>query len=84
MDLELLNQGGCGVLAENQEDPGLRHIPVVIADDLHGVQDILTTYDYHGSCYFTRPVDLEQFMDVVKPIEDFWFTIVKLPPDGLT
>ena len=42
-------------------------------------QDILKTYDLHANCYITKPVDLEQFMDVVRGIEDFWLTVVKLP-----
>ena len=47
-------------------------------------KDILATYNLHANCYITKPVDLNQFMEVVKTIEDFWLTIVRLPPDGLT
>jgi two-component system, chemotaxis family, response regulator Rcp1 len=54
---------------------------VVILTSSQAEQDIVRAYDLHANCYVTKPVDLEQFITVVKSIEDFWFTIVKLPPE---
>jgi CheY-like chemotaxis protein len=71
------------VLAEIKEDPNLRRIPVVILTTSKDEIDILKSYDLHANCYVTKPVDLAQFMTVVKSIEDFWLTIVRLPPNGL-
>jgi chemotaxis family two-component system response regulator Rcp1 len=70
-------------LAEIKEDPELRRIPVVILTISQAEEDILKSYNLHANCYITKPVDLGQFLKVVKSIESFWFTIVKLPPDGL-
>ncbi len=83
LDLNLPKKNGREVLAEIKQDPGFRRIPVVILTTSAAEQDILTTYDNHANCYITKPVDLDQFLHVVKSIEDFWLTIVKLPADGL-
>jgi two-component system, chemotaxis family, response regulator Rcp1 len=80
-DLNLPKKSGIEVLAEIKSDESLRRIPVVILTTSAADQDILTSYDLHANCYIVKPVDLEQFLTVVQTIEDFWVTIVKLPPD---
>lgn len=81
LDLNLPKRDGREVLAEIKSDPSLRRIPVVILTTSRAEEDILKTYDLHANCYITKPVDLEQFISVVKAIEDFWLTIVKLPSE---
>ena len=70
------------MLAEIKADPSLKRIPVVILTTSRAEEDILKTYDLHANCYITKPVDLDQFLSVIRSIEDFWLTIVKLPPNG--
>ncbi len=82
LDLNLPKKDGREVLAEIKQDPNLRRIPVVILTTSKAEEDIIKTYDLHANCFITKPVDLDQFITVVQSIEDFWFTIVKLPPDG--
>jgi len=79
LDLNLPRKDGREVLAEIKGDPGLRRIPVVILTTSKAEEDVLKSYDLHANCYITKPIDLSQFMKVVKSIEDFWFTIVVLP-----
>jgi CheY-like chemotaxis protein len=79
LDLNLPRKGGREVLEEIKGDPSLRHIPVVILTSSSAEQDIARAYDLHANCYISKPVDLDQFIMVVKSIEDFWFTVVKLP-----
>jgi CheY-like chemotaxis protein len=79
LDLDLPRKDGREVLAEIKEYPDLRRIPVLVLTTSEAEQDILKTYDLHANCYINKPVDLEQFMNVVRLIEDFWFTVVKLP-----
>ena len=67
------------MLAEVKQDPYLRRIPVVIMTSSDDEKDILAAYNLHVNCYVTKPVDLDQFIHVVKSIEHFWFSIVKLP-----
>ena len=80
LDLNLPKMNGREVLAAIKEDPDLRRIPVVILTVSKAEQDILKTYDLHANCYINKPVDLEQFLTVVQSIENFWLTVVKLPP----
>lgn len=80
LDLNLPKKDGKEVLSEIKANPGLRRIPVVILTTSKAEEDILKTYDLHANCYITKPVDFDQFISVVRKIEDFWFTIVKLPP----
>ena len=80
LDLNLPKKDGREVLAEIKTDDQLRRIPVVVLTTSNAEQDILRTYDLHANCYITKPVNLDQFSAVVKAIEEFWFTIVKLPP----
>ena len=79
LDLNLPKKDGREVLAEIKADPNLRRIPVVVLTTSSAEEDILKIYDLHANCYITKPVDLEQFMGVVKSIEDFWVSVVKLP-----
>jgi CheY-like chemotaxis protein len=82
LDLSLPKKDGREVLAEIKEDPDLKRIPVVVLTISKAEEDILKSYNLHANCYITKPIDLEQFLGVVKAIDEFWFTIVKLPPDG--
>ncbi|HEY0154283.1 MAG TPA: response regulator [Longimicrobium sp.] len=79
LDLNLPRKGGREVLEEIKNDPALRHIPVVILTSSQAEQDIARAYDLHANCYISKPVDLDQFIRVVRSIEEFWFTVVKLP-----
>ncbi len=79
LDLNMPRKDGREVLAEIKNDPDLRRIPIVILTISQSEQDILKSYNLHANCYITKPVDLEQFNKVVHSIEEFWFTIVKLP-----
>ena len=81
LDLNLPRMDGREVLAEIKADPSLRNIPVVVLTSSQAEEDIVRAYDLHANCYVTKPVDLDQFIRVVESIEDFWFTIVKLPPE---
>ncbi|MFX1342962.1 MAG: response regulator [Promethearchaeota archaeon] len=80
LDLNLPRKDGREVLAEIKEDPSLKCIPVVILTTSKSEEDILSTYNHHANCYITKPVDLNQFITVIKSIEDFWLCLVKLPP----
>ncbi len=82
LDLNLPKKNGAEVLAEIKEHPDFKRIPVVVMTISKDEEDILKSYNLHANCYITKPVDLKQFMQVVKQIDDFWFTIVKLPPNG--
>ncbi len=82
LDLNLPKKDGREVLAEIKTDEDLKRIPVVVLTTSKAEQDIFRAYDQHANCYITKPVDLDQFIKIVKGIEDFWFTIVKLPSDG--
>ena len=79
LDLNLPGKDGREVLAEIKGDPDLCRIPVVVLTSSVAEQDILNAYDLHVNCYVTKPVGLTEFVKVVKSIEDFWLTIVKLP-----
>lgn len=79
LDLNLPKKDGREVLAEIKADPQLRRIPVVVLTTSQAEEDILKAYNLNANCYITKPVDLEQFLRIVKSIEDFWLSIVKLP-----
>ncbi len=79
LDFNLPKKDGREVLAEIKSDPNLRRIPVVVMTTSRAEEDVLKAYDLHANCYITKPIDLEQFLGVVKAIEDFWLSIVKLP-----
>lgn len=80
LDLNLPRMDGRELLAEIKDDPELKQIPIVILTTSKAEEDIVKTYNLHANCYITKPVDLNQFFSVVRSIEDFWMTIVKLPP----
>ncbi|MEO8430838.1 MAG: response regulator [Acidobacteriota bacterium] len=79
LDLNLPRMDGREVLAEIKSDPSLQLIPVVVLTTSAAAQDIDTTYRLHANSFITKPVDLDQFIAVVRSIESFWLTIVKLP-----
>ena len=82
LDLNLPKKDGREVLAEIKTDENLKRIPVVILTSSAAEQDIIKSYNLHANCYVTKPVDLDQFIHVVKSIEHFWLTVVKLPPES--
>ena len=84
LDLNMPKKNGRDVLREIKNDPRLKRIPVVILTTSQAEEDIAHTYDLHANCYITKPVDFNQFLKVVKSIEDFWLTVVKLPPQENT
>jgi two-component system, chemotaxis family, response regulator Rcp1 len=82
LDLNLPKKDGREVLAEIKADENLKRIPVVVLTISKAEEDIMKSYNLHANCFITKPIDLEQFIKVVRSIEDFWLTIVKLPPNG--
>jgi CheY-like chemotaxis protein len=82
LDLNLPKKDGREVLAEIKADDNLKQIPVVILTTSQDEQDVLKSYNLYANCYITKPVDLDQFIKVVKSIEDFWLGIVVLPKNG--
>lgn len=80
LDLNLPKKDGREVLAEIKSDERLKHIPVVVMTISDADEDILKTYNLHANCYVTKPIDLREFTQVIKTIEKFWFSTVKLPP----
>ena len=81
LDLNLPRKDGREVLAEIKWDDDLRRIPVVVLTTSTADADILRSYDLHANCYISKPVDFPQFLDVVRSIEGFWLSIVRLPKD---
>ena len=79
LDLNLPKKDGREVLKEIKQDEKLRSIPVVILTTSKAEEDIVKSYNQYANCYITKPLDLSQFSTVVKSINDFWLTIVKLP-----
>jgi two-component system, chemotaxis family, response regulator Rcp1 len=82
LDLNLPRKDGREVLVEIKSDPNLRRIPMVVLTTSREDVDVLTAYNFHANCYITKPVDFTQFLKVVQSIEDFWLTVVRLPPDS--
>jgi two-component system, chemotaxis family, response regulator Rcp1 len=80
LDLNLPKKDGREVLNEIKEDDKLKTIPVVVLTMSKSEEDIIRTYQHHANCYITKPIDMMQFLDTMKQIENFWLTIVKLPP----
>jgi two-component system, chemotaxis family, response regulator Rcp1 len=80
LDLNLPKKDGREVLAEIKSNRDLLHIPIVIMTISQAEEDILKTYKLQANCYITKPIDLNEFIKVIKSIEDFWFSVVKLPP----
>ena len=82
LDLNLPKKDGREVLAEIKADDNLKRIPVIILTTSQNEQDVVKSYNLHANCYITKPLDLDQFIKVVKSIEDFWLGIVVLPKNG--
>ncbi|MEH1773693.1 response regulator [Nostoc sp.] len=81
LDLNLPRKDGREVLAEIKGDENLKRIPVVVLTTSQAEEDILKAYNLCANCYITKPVDFDQFVKIVQSIENFWFAIVKLPPE---
>ena len=79
LDLNLPKKDGREVLQDIKNDDKLKRIPVVILTTSKAEEDVLKSYNLHANCYVTKPVDVSEFIDKVRSIEDFWLTIVKLP-----
>ena len=80
LDLNLPRKDGREVLAELKADNNLQTIPVVVLTTSRAEQDVLRAYQLHANCYITKPVDFQQFLNVVRSIESFWLFVVTLPP----
>jgi len=80
LDLNLPKKNGRAVLAEIKDDPDLKRIPVVIITSSAAEEDVVRSYDLHANCYITKPLELENFVQVVRAVEEFWVGIVQLPP----
>jgi chemotaxis family two-component system response regulator Rcp1 len=81
LDLNLPGMDGREVLEEIKSDPVLTVIPVVVLTTSKSDEDVLRAYQLHTNCYITKPVDLDQFIRVVQSVQEFWLSIVRLPPD---
>ncbi len=79
LDLNLPKKDGRQVLAEIKGDDDLKRIPVVVLTISKEEEDVLKSYNLHANCYITKPIDFTQFLKVVRTIEEFWLTIVRLP-----
>ncbi|MFC3895047.1 response regulator [Lentzea rhizosphaerae] len=79
LDLNLPRKDGREVLSEVKNDPELRSIPVVVLTTSEAEEDILRSYSLHANAYVTKPVDFDRFIEVVRQIDDFFVTVVKLP-----
>jgi CheY-like chemotaxis protein len=79
LDLNLPKKSGFEVLKELKSDPGLKSIPVVILTTSKAEEDIIKSYNLNANCFITKPIDLNEFLEVVKTIKEFWLTIVSLP-----
>jgi chemotaxis family two-component system response regulator Rcp1 len=80
LDLNLPRKKGLDVLEEVKSDPALKRIPVIVLTTSNDEKDILKSYDLHASAYLTKPVDLNEFITVIRNLENFWLTLVKYPP----
>jgi len=81
LDLNMPRKSGREVLEELQEYESLRRIPVVVLTSSEAEQDIIDSYDRYANAYLTKPVDFDGFVDIIRRIEEFWFTVVKQPPE---
>lgn len=79
LDLNLPRRDGREVLADIKADPKLMTIPVVVLTTSEDEADVLRSYNLHANCFITKPLDLDRFLTVVRSVEDFWFSIVRLP-----
>jgi CheY-like chemotaxis protein len=81
LDLNMPRKDGREVLQEIKTDPDLRRIPVVVMTSSEAEEDIVQSYDLHANAYLTKPIDFDGFLDVVGSIEEFWLSVVKMPPE---
>ena len=79
LDLNLPRRDGRQVLAEVKTDPDLRRIPIVVLTTSEAEEDVLRSYDLHANAYVTKPVDFDRFVEVIRQIDDFWISVVRLP-----
>jgi two-component system, chemotaxis family, response regulator Rcp1 len=79
LDLNLPKKDGRAVLSEIKKDDRLKDIPVVVLTTSEAETDVLRSYQLHANCYISKPVDLAQFSNIIRSIEDFWLTVAKLP-----
>jgi DNA-binding response OmpR family regulator len=79
LDLNLPRKDGREVLAEMKPDPKLRSIPVIVLTSSQAEQDVTRAYDLHANCYIVKPTDFRRLMDIVRAIESFWLSLVRLP-----
>lgn len=82
LDLNLPRKDGREVLIEIKDNPELKRIPVIILTTSKAEEDIVNMYEHHANAYITKPVDFNQFIEVIKGLENFWLSIVKLPSNG--
>ena len=80
LDWNLPRKDGREVLIEIKADQRFQRIPIVVLTTSEAEEDILKAYNLHANCYITKPVDFNEFVEIIQSIEDFWFKIVKLPP----
>ncbi len=81
LDLNLPKKDGRELLAEVKEDSDLRHIPVIVLTTSDAEQDVWRAYKLHANCYLTKPLDMDSFLRKVRAVEEFWLTVVRLPPN---
>ena len=81
LDLDLPKKSGEAVLEDVKSDPELREIPVVVLSSSDAEADVEETYDRHANAYLTKPVDFDGFVDIVRKIDAFWFSVVTYPPE---
>ena len=84
LDLNMPKKDGREVLAEIKADQKLKRIPVLVFTISSSEKDILDSYDLHANAFITKPIDLDEFITVIKSLEDFWLSVVKLPHNGGT
>jgi two-component system response regulator len=82
LDLNMPRKDGREVLTELKVDDNLKYIPVVVLTTSQAQEDVIKAYGLHANCYISKPVDFQQFTNVVRAIDNFWFTVVTLPTDG--
>jgi len=81
LDLNMPRKDGWEVLEEVKEDPDLRRVPVIVLTSSEAEEDIVKSYDLQANAYLTKPVDFGGFMDIVRSFEEFWLSVVKMPPE---
>ena len=82
LDLNLPKRDGREVLQELKEDPRLKRIPIVVMTTSKSDEDVIKCYDLHANSYIQKPVNLDSFIEVIRSVENFWLTVVKLPPSN--